>query len=170
MKYWETINPMSIKDVFRSPEITIGELKREKGITWVRAIMVKVLNSFIQVYSTTSTMNEIQVADTINLIMEEYPYYTLEDFKVFFKMVKKGYFGESYGRIDGPIILNWMRQYDMCRVQEAEEMSIEECNSYKGPPSTKKMNGCITYVEYQMLKKKADNGDKEDIGLLKTPA
>lgn len=28
MKYWQTITPMSIKDVFHSPEITMYELKR----------------------------------------------------------------------------------------------------------------------------------------------
>lgn len=77
------------------------------------------------------TMDKFQVADTINLIIDEYPHYTMYDFKLFFKRAKLGDYGEIYGRIDGQVILSWLRKYDIWRDTAAMDTSIKESEKYK---------------------------------------
>lgn len=76
-------------------------------------------------------MDALQVADTINLIIEAYPHYTMHDFKLFFKFAKLGYFGEVFGRMDGQVILSWLNKYDVARDTAAMEESIKESEQYK---------------------------------------
>lgn len=137
--YWNSINPKTIKDVFDAPEVGLATISKELGEIKLKAMMVIWMDSFINFYSTTGTMDKFQVADTINLIIDEYPHYTMYDFKLFFKRAKLGYYGEVYGRIDGSVILSWLRKYDIQRDTAAMEASIKEQERYKElgkrPPS-----------------------------------
>lgn len=56
--------------------------------------MVKWMNSFLRFYSVNGAMDAIQVADTINLIIETYPHYTQDDFKLFSIWLKKECLGK----------------------------------------------------------------------------
>ena len=71
-------------------------------------------------------MSDYQIADTVDLILEEYPHYKLDDYKLFFKMAKKGYFGQIFGRIDGEVVLSWLKKYDEQRCVEAQNIAIKE--------------------------------------------
>ena len=93
-----------MKDVFNAPSVGLSTIRNEMGEHKLQAMMVKWMNSFLSFYSTNGTMDAFQVADTINIIIEAYPHYTIYDFKLFFKQAKLGYFGEVYGRMDGSVI------------------------------------------------------------------
>lgn len=147
MLYWESINPKTMQDVFQSPAVGLATIRNEIGEQKLQAIMVKWLNSFISFYSTNGTMDAYQVADTINLIIDAYPYYTMYDFKLFFKLAKLGYYGEVYGRIDGSVILSWLRKYDIQRDTEAMELSIKEQEQYKELMNRPQQQGMF-YQEY----------------------
>ena len=97
-------------------------------------------------------MNDLQVADTINLVIEEYPHYKQEDFKLFFKMAKKGMFGQVFGRMDGEVILSWFKAYDKHRDTMAQNESIKEAERFKRLSQEDNPTG-ITYEEYLKLKK-----------------
>ena len=56
-------------------------------------------------------MSATQVATTVDLIIEEYPYMKTDDFKLCFKNAMKMKYGENYNRIDGSIIMGWLREY-----------------------------------------------------------
>lgn len=165
IKYWEGINPKTMIDVFQSPQIGIVTIRKEKGEQYLQAIMVKLMNSFLSFYSVNGQMDAFQVADTINLIIETYPHYCLEDFKLFFKMAKKGLFGDVFGRMDGSVIMNWLSKYNIHRVLEAQEASIREQDRFK-ELSRIKGDG-VTYEEYLKIKERADRGDKDAIKLLR---
>lgn len=167
MLYWDSIKPVRIEDVFNSPMLSLVEIKKESNENFLRALMVKWLNGFLRFYSTNGTMDEMQVADTINLILEEYPHYSQEDLKLFFNMAKKGRFGQIYGRIDGEVIMRWLKEYNHMRCTEAEKASINEktvLNSDKYYLSTPE---CIdSYKEYKRLQELAKNGDAEALKAL----
>lgn len=101
----------------------------ENGELKLKAMMVKWLNSFLDFYSTNGTMDAIQVAETVNLIIDVYPHYTMYDFKLFFKRAKLGNYGEIYGRVDGQVILSWLNKYDVQRDMVAQEMSINQART-----------------------------------------
>lgn len=114
-------------------------------------MMVIWMESFINFYSTTGTMDKFQVAETINLIIDEYPHYTMYDFKLFFKRAKLGDYGEVYGRMDGQVILSWLRKYDIRRDTAAQNESIKESEQYKELGKRAPLNGMF-YQEYIKLK------------------
>lgn len=153
MQYWVSINPRTIQDVFNAPAVGLATIRNEVGEKKLQAMMVKWLNSFIRFYSTNGTMDAIQVADTINLIIDAYPHYTMYDFKLFFKLAKLGNYGDVYGRIDGSIILSWLKKYDLQRDTAAMESSIKEQEQYKELGKKAPARGMF-YEEYLKLKKK----------------
>ena len=105
-------------------------------------------------------MDAIQVADTINLIIEAYPHYTMYDFKLFFKLANMGNYGEVYGRIDGQVIFSWLRKYDVQRDTIAQEQSINEAYSYN-KADNKKDSNAISWDEY--CRRKGIEGKKSPI-------
>lgn len=113
-------------------------------------------------------MDAIQVADTINLIIETYPHYTQDDFKLFFNMAKKGMFGQIFGRMDGEVIMNWLTKYDIHRDTVGSAESIKEADKFK-PLSQAQVNSGIYYSEYLEIKRRADAGDKEAKKMLIPP-
>lgn len=123
---------------------------------------------FVNFYSTNGTMDPIQITDTICLVREEYPHYKPEDFKLFFKMAKKGMFGQIFGRMDGEVIMNWLNKYDIHRDTIAQNESIKEADKFKPLSAPTPSNG-VTYVEYLEIKKRADSGDEEAIKMLMPP-
>lgn len=151
MQYWNSINPKTIQDVFNAPEVGLSAIRNEVGEMKLQAMMVKWMNSFISFYSTNGTMDAMQVADTINLIIDAYPHYTIYDFKLFFKLAKLGMFGEVFGRIDGAVILSWLRKYDLHRDTVAQDMSIKEQEKYK-ELAKRENNIGMSYQEYLKIK------------------
>ena len=159
-RYWNSINPKCIEDVFDAPEVGFGTMIREMGIERVRAMLVIWFEPFIRFYSTNGTMDAEQMADTINLALEAYPHYTIYDLKLFFKMAKLRSFGQTYGRIDGDVILGWMKEYDKRRDGKAQEMSISQSNEYKAMENKKLQNvGGMFYDEYLKWKKENEKAD-----------
>lgn len=120
-------------------------------------MMVKWIGSFLSFYSTNGTMDAMQVVDTVNLIIDAYPHYTMYDFKLFFKLAKLGSYGEVYGRMDGQVILSWLRKYDILRDTAAQNESIKESEQYKELGKRTPIKGMF-YEEY--LKWKENNNTK----------
>lgn len=72
-------------------------------------------------------MNDHQVGQTINLIFDDIRLRNLkpDDFKLCFNRMKSGYYGKSYDRIDGQIILEALNHYTDERMNECENLSIK---------------------------------------------
>ena len=153
IEYWNSINPRTLQDVFNAPDVGLSTIRNEMGEQKLQAMMVKWMNSFLRFYSTNGTMDAMQVADTINLIIDAYPHYTMYDFKLFFKQAKLGYFGEVYGRMDGSVILSWLKKYDVQRDTAAQDASIRESEQYKELGKRSPTAGMF-YSEYLKLKNK----------------
>lgn len=172
MLYWDSIHPKCYLDIFKSQSaccLTLVSIKTELGESHVRALMVKWMNSFLKFYSVNGTMDANQVADTINLILETYPYYIQEDFKLFFNKAKKGEYGEIFGRLDGSVILSWLKKYDLSRSEAAKEHSIREQDKFKPLAGQENLFEGTSYDQYLLIKQQASNGNKEAIRLLKPP-
>ena len=168
MLYWDSINPKNVLDVFNAPQLTVSGISREIGTMKLQALMVKWMNSFLRFYSVNGSMDAIQVADTINLVLEIYPYYTQYDFKLFFKMARMGKFGEIYGRMDGEVIINWLKKYDAHRATVAQSESMKYADKFKERYPAEETEG-VTYPEYLAIKHRASMGDKEAIKQLTPP-
>lgn len=126
---------------------------------FVNSLMYIWFEQFVNFYSTNGTMDPVQIKDTIDLVREEYPHYKPEDFKLFFKMAKKGYFGQVFGRIDGEVIMNWMAKYDIHRDTQAQNEAIKAADAFRPRVQAKESIG-LTWDEYQKWKKNQKSNGK----------
>lgn len=154
-----------MSDVFLSHEPAIGTIIREFGETKTRAAVVYLLADALEFFNATNTMNDIQVAMTVDLIIEEYPYMKTDDLKLCFKNAMKMKYGELYNRIDGSVIMGWLKEYNKERCAFADNQSW---NIYKShlAEEAKPTDGML-YVEYRKeLENRAKEGDEEAMRLL----
>ncbi len=111
-------------------------------------------------------MSATQVATTVDLIIEEYPYMKTDDFKLCFKNAMKMKYGENYNRIDGSIIMGWLREYNKERCAIADNQSW---NNHKANLSeeTSYTTG-LSYEEYRNeLERRVEEGDEEAVNALR---
>lgn len=105
-------------------------------------------------------MSAKQVAMTVDLIIEEYPYMKTDDFKLCFKNAMKMKYGENYNRIDGSIIMGWLREYNKERCAIADNQSW---NTHKSNLSDVAIfTDGLFYDEYRSeLERKVEMGDED---------
>ena len=169
-EYFNSLQPMTVNDVFSSFSPSISEIGKIFGEAIVNANIVIWFYSFVSFFSTNGTMNDSQIAMTISLIREEYPHYKPDDLKLFFKMAMKGMFEKVYGRVDGEVIMRWLQEYDKIRDKAAQESSINDAIRFKDRSTDVfSFEGSVGFEEYKKIKERAENGDKEAIKLLQKP-
>jgi hypothetical protein len=131
MPYYNALRPKTLSDVFSSPSCSIAIMNKEFGEVHLRAFMVKVLNQLVDYFSVGKTMGATQIAQTADLIIEEFYYLKPDDFKLCFNRAKKGLYGKVYDRIDGLVIFEWLNGYVGERLDAAQEETIREAAKYK---------------------------------------
>jgi hypothetical protein len=117
--------------VFGTNLPTMGTVKKVYGDGFAQAYIETWIVNVSEFINIGKNMNLNQVCETAQMILDDYPYFTLADINLVFKKAKKGDFGQIYDRLDGQIILSWFLKYNMIRCSEAEEQSISQANSFK---------------------------------------
>ena len=164
--YCKALCPKKVEDVFQSDEPSIGTIIRKFGEPQARAVLVILIADALEFFNVSNTMSATQVATTVDLIIEEYPYMKTDDFKLCFKNAMKMKYGENYNRIDGSIIMGWLREYNKERCAIADSQSWNEHKSHMADEQ-RTTNGMF-YEEYrEELKKRALSGDKSAINALR---
>jgi len=123
----------NVNDVFDSPSCSIAVMNKEFGETHLRGFMVKVLNDLIDFFNVGKSIGAVQVAQTVDLIIDEYYFFKPDDFKLCFNRAKKGLYGKVYDRIDGAVILEWLGRYEKERGAMAMDDSINNSKSWDIP-------------------------------------
>lgn len=127
----------------------------EFGENHARAIVVILLSEVVDFFNASNTMNDSQVAITTDLIIEEYPYFKIDDLKLAFRNAMKGRYGEIYNRLDGSVIMGWLNQYNRERCAKADVISYNEHKVRVQEESG------LYYDDYRkQLKVLASHGDK----------
>ena len=138
----------------------LATISREQGEAKARAVLVLILSDALEFFNASETMNDRQVAVTVDLILEEYPYMQADDITLCFRNAMKGRYGKLYNRIDGQVIMGWLREYNRERCTLASEQSYNE-HKARLSDEARPTDG-IFYAEYRAeLQRKADGGDEE---------
>ena len=152
--------PRTIDEVFRSGMPALASISREQGEAKARAVLVLIVTDALEFFNASETMNDRQVAVTVDLILEEYPYMQADDITLCFRNAMKGRYGKLYNRIDGQVIMGWLREYNRERCTLASEQSYNE-HKARLSDEARPTDG-IFYAEYRAeLQRKADGGDEE---------
>lgn len=165
-QYYKNLNPKTVEDVFLSFEPSIGIIIKECGEVKARAAVVYLLADALEFFNASDTMSDIQVAMTVDLIIEEYPYMKTDDIKLCFKNAMKMKYGQLYNRIDGSIIMSWFREYNKERCAVADNQSWNDSKHHRAEES--KPTDGLFYEDYiNEMKERAENGDESAITALK---
>ena len=106
-------------DALKSLTPPLAVVRKEYGEQSLQAILVIILNDVIKFFNVGKTVGQEQLVQTIRLIIEDFYYFNIEDFKLCFNNAKRGFYGKVYDRIDGNIIYEWLEKYSEERVQTA---------------------------------------------------
>lgn len=146
--------------MFASSEPAIGTIIRVFGEPQARAVLVILIADALEFFNVSNPMSAKQVAMTVDLIIEEYPYLKTDDFKLCFKNAMKMKYGENFNRIDGSVIMRWLREYNKERCAIADNQSW---NTHKANLSDEsKSTDGLFYDEYRIeLERRVNEGDEE---------
>lgn len=118
-QYYETLMPRTVDDALKSLTPPLAVVRKEYGEQSLQAILVIILNDVIKFFNVGKTVGQEQLVQTIRLIIEDFYYFNIEDFKLCFNNAKRGFYGKVYDRIDGNIIYEWLQKYSESRVKTA---------------------------------------------------
>lgn len=96
-------------------------MESESSEIAVKALLSILIIDTLDFLNVGKTMNDRQVAATIDLILEDYSVYKIDYFVLCFNRAKKGNYGKLYDRVDGQIILGWLAEFDLEYQQEVEQ-------------------------------------------------
>jgi hypothetical protein len=120
------INPLTVRDAIQSSSPALGFFVQDSPIK-AAAILSLLIIDLVKFFNVGKTMNDQQVAQTIDLILQDQNLRSLkpDDFKLCFNRIKRAEYGKAYDRIDGQNILECLYLYLHERVTECEEMSFK---------------------------------------------
>lgn len=127
----QRLQPNTALDVLRSDSPSFAKMSvffGDNGPIVTKAILTIIINDLVNFFSVGKTMNASQVAQTVSLILKNYILYKPDDFKLCFDRAKEGYYGTTYDRVDGNVILGWLMRYDFEKSDEIEDYRINEKN------------------------------------------
>jgi hypothetical protein len=129
IRFLQRLAVRSEADAITSELPALAQIRRhlgDDGEITVQAIMTKLVQDLVSFFNVGKTMNDRQCAETVRLVLAEYYYLNMADFKLCFDRLKAGRYGRSYDRIDGQIILMALEEYTRGRLEAAEILSQEQ--------------------------------------------
>lgn len=107
-----------------APTPTLAKIKNNASLTDARALLYIAICEVCDFFNVGKNMNDSQIAATADLILERFWYLKLEEVKACFHKAMIN--GRLFDRLDGNIILGWLRDYDTERTEEAMRISDQE--------------------------------------------
>ena len=71
-------------------------------------------------------MTPYQIQMTIEIIEETFYYFSPEDFRKCFRGAMAGKYGKVYNRLDGAVIMEWLRAYDIEKTEQAVQEQMQK--------------------------------------------
>ncbi|MCM1222027.1 MAG: hypothetical protein NC548_46895 [Lachnospiraceae bacterium] len=109
-------------------------------------------------FNVGKNMNASQIALVTDMILEKFWYLRVEEIKSCFR--EKMFSAKIYDRLDGNIILGWLREYDLERDQLMEQINIDEKNLIENSTPEPSGDG-VSYEDYiEGIKQKVEAGEE----------
>lgn len=121
-QYYVALRPKTIEDAVNSITPSLAVFKKETNEISLLAILTILFNDVIDFFSVGKSMGQVQLVSTIQLVIEDFYYLNIEDFKLCFNNAKRGLYGKIYDRVDGNIIYGWISRYAEDRANVCESI------------------------------------------------
>ena len=94
-----------------------------------KGLVAEMLINLNEFSNVSRKMNASQIAETVKILLQEYPNLSLQEYQVFFNRIRSGFYGQLYDSLDGIKIMAFVRQfYD--EINEAYNRKVYE-NDYR---------------------------------------
>ena len=138
---------------------TIAKIKNKISLNDARALLSIAICEVCDFFNIGKNMNDTQIALTVDLIIESFWYMKLEEIKY---CLHRAMMREKvFDRLDGNIIIGWLREYDSERTEEAMRVSEhEETLSWN---ENRPDSSAVTFEEYQKMLRQRDDDTAREI-------
>lgn len=123
---------------------SLAYIKKHEGVESVKRLLTNAIDQLQTYFSLERIMTPYQVEMTTELIEETFYYFSPDDFRKCFRGAMSGKYGKIYNRLDGAVIMEWLRAYDIERteiiVREQMERNKQEAKEIM---STESFNGAM---------------------------
>lgn len=133
---------------------TIAKIKNDVSLDDVRALLSIAVCEVCDFFNVGKNMNDAQIALTVDLIIEQFWYFKLEEIKYCFRraMMRE----KLFDRLDGNIIMGWLREYDTERTEEAirisEQRDLQQVNETADCPEAVSFEDYVADLRNRALK------------------
>ncbi len=109
-----------------APTPTLAKIKNSASETEARALLYIAVCEVCDFFNVGKNMTDTQIALTVDLILESFWHLKLEEIKYCFRraMTRE----RLFDRLDGNIIIGWLREYDTERTEESMRLSDREAD------------------------------------------
>lgn len=122
---------LTIHDVIGSPFGSLRRIEKNYGEAVCKALLVKLVADVSKFFNYNRNLNQNQGIQTVNLIVECFPDYTIEDFIRCFKNMKTGKYGKFFEGMDGGKIIDCLELYGIDQANEIIELRRQESERHK---------------------------------------
>lgn len=151
----------TFEEVIDAPCCSIGYLAKEKGPEAARDLVALLIAQFVDSVNVGQTLNKTQILILAEDILEEFNKLKISDLILFFKMARRGKFGEFYNILSGEKVFSWLNQYFDQRCNFAESRSIRQSQRHKKDEvleishtrNVTKANGYVKQVTDRIVKR-----------------
>lgn len=119
------------EEAIKSELIGLSVLKKERGQDVAVSVLVEIIGDAIEFFSVGKSMNSEQLGETVRLILQEFYFLKLSDMVLFLDRFKSGFYGKTFDRVDGNVIMVALREYCEERMNTAETLSLEKHKELK---------------------------------------
>jgi hypothetical protein len=113
----------------------------------VKLILTSAIDQLQTYFSLERVMTPYQIQMTVEIIEENFYYFSPEDFRKCFRGAMSGKYGKVYNRLDGAVIMEWLRAYDIERTEIiVQEQMQKQKDEAKEIMSTEKFNDAMQKI------------------------
>ena len=148
---------------------SLKKLQRLEGDNAVNLLLANALDELQVYFNLERQMTLPQIEMTIDIIKENFYYFSAEDFSQCFRAAMSGKYGKIYNRLDGAVIMDWLRTYDIERTEKiVYEQMQKNSEQNKDIMSLDNFNTAIKKIMDE-LSTKAKRNDPEPYVSKRTP-
>lgn len=100
----------TVDEAYESGKVTLAELAELYSPNCPK-LMIEAWINQLMIYLNSGTMENYQVKELAGYIYDDNWFLNLAEITLLFTRIKKGYYGQFYGRIDPVEILRWTKEY-----------------------------------------------------------
>jgi hypothetical protein len=126
---------------------SLAYIKKHEGVESVKRLLTNAIDQLQTYFSLERIMTPYQIEMSVEIIEENFYYFSPDDFRKCFRGAMSGKYGKIYNRLDGAVIMEWLRAYDIERTEIiVQEQMQKQKDEAKEIMSTESFNNAMQKI------------------------